>query len=243
MHDGDALEVVVLDELSEFFDVGGDVVELGAGDGDGPAAEELFVEVGHSEGDAVGGQHQLGIGKIRGHWRDQMELNGPLGQLRGAVGFWCVGGGFGRSSGGFVKLHRAHTGADETGVLFGRLRSGSRGSFRRVECFEILVRGGFVELGGVALFDGDGVHRAMSKTGTQSVAVGFADEFGFAVDEPDGAFGAGGDAQAAAVTFFFVDFYDVSQCHSTLTNQKAEAGLHRPASVCCCLLSNVNRLT
>jgi len=84
---------------------------------------------------------------------------------------------------------------------------------------EVGIDGGLVEVVGGSLFDGDGVLGAVAYAFAEAVAVGVADEFCFAVDDGEGAFGAGGDALAAAVAFFFVDFDDVSGGHVRLVSR------------------------
>jgi hypothetical protein len=62
----------------------------------------------------------------------------------------------------------------------------------------------------VRLDNGQGVLGTSSKTGADAVAVFLSHKSGLSVYDPDGALGAGGDAEAAAIAFFFVDPDDFS---------------------------------
>lgn len=84
--DGDRFDGVVGEDGGEFLDVVLDVVELGAGDGEGLAGEHLFVEFGVGEGDAVGGDEDVGVFPDGAGDGDQRQLHGPLAELRGALG-------------------------------------------------------------------------------------------------------------------------------------------------------------
>ena len=59
---------------------------------------------------------------------------------------------------------------------------------------------------GFSHFDGDGVLGAVGQTVAETVAVVFTDQLGFAVDEGEGSFGTGVNAESAAVTAVFIYF-------------------------------------
>jgi hypothetical protein len=61
-----------------------------------------------------------------------------------------------------------------------------------------------------ALDDVKGVFRALADAGAQAVAEIVRHHFGLAVNDPDGAFGAGDNALAAAGAAFFIYLYDLS---------------------------------
>jgi hypothetical protein len=68
----------------------------------------------------------------------------------------------------------------------------------------------FVELIGLSLLDGDGIHGTVSEAGAQSIAQVIGEQPGLAVDDLDRAFGTGRNTKAAAVAFFLIYFYDLS---------------------------------
>jgi hypothetical protein len=59
-------------------------------------------------------------------------------------------------------------------------------------------------------FNNQGTLGAFPDTGTQAIAIGITDEPGFTIDNLQGTLGAGKLAQTAAITFFFVNFDDIS---------------------------------
>jgi hypothetical protein len=71
-------------------------------------------------------------------------------------------------------------------------------------------RGMYVKGFNVGLDNGQGVLGAFSEAGAEAVAVLLGHEPGLSVGNPDGALGAGGDAEAATVAFFFIDPDDFS---------------------------------
>jgi hypothetical protein len=78
-------------------------------------------------------------------------------------------------------------------------------------CFSVLFKmmsqdGAGIEGSGRAFHQIDCSFGAIANAGAEAVAIIFADEFGFAVDEFDRSFGAGVGALAATVAEFFVDF-------------------------------------
>ena len=76
-------DLCFIDHGAEFFHIDlFALVQLGAGDGEAFSLQVLLVEVAHGESDAVGGQHHLGVLKIRGHGIDKMHLHRPLAELR-----------------------------------------------------------------------------------------------------------------------------------------------------------------
>jgi hypothetical protein len=64
---------------------------------------------------------------------------------------------------------------------------------------------------GLPLLHGDGVLRAFTEAGPETVAEVVGGEHCLAVDYLDGPLGAGGNAEPADVTFFRIDFDDFSQ--------------------------------
>ena len=70
----------------------------------------------------------------------------------------------------------------------------------------MFLDGVFVEILGLPFDDVQGVIGAFPQAGPQAVAIFFGGQGGLAVYDLDGAFGAGGDAQAATVATFGVDF-------------------------------------
>jgi hypothetical protein len=60
------------------------------------------------------------------------------------------------------------------------------------------------------LFDGKGALRALADAGAQAVAENIAHQFGLAVDDFNGFFGAARHAQTAAGALFFIDFDDLA---------------------------------
>ncbi len=76
-----------------------------------------------------------------------------------------------------------------------------------------LLRGGdrlLIKLACISLFYCDGVLRTIAETSTEAVTEIVGNQFCFAVDNLNSSFGTGRNAQAAAVTFFFVNFYDIA---------------------------------
>ncbi len=61
MGDGDGLDGVIGEDGDEFSEVGFEVIEFRAGDGEGFSGEELLMEIGESEGGAIGGDEEMGV--------------------------------------------------------------------------------------------------------------------------------------------------------------------------------------
>ena len=78
---------------------------------------------------------------------------------------------------------------------------------------KVTFRGLFIERVGLTVLNGDRVFRTLSKARAESIAVYFAYQSGFAVYYLNGTLGARRYAQAAAITFFFVDLYDFPKWH------------------------------
>jgi hypothetical protein len=84
----------------------------------------------------------------------------------------------------------------------------------------------FIEFIGHPLLDGDGIHGTVSEAGAQAIAQVVGDQPCLAVDDPNGAFGTGRNAEAAAVAFFLIYFYYFSfhrtlPCNQVLSGQAA----------------------
>jgi hypothetical protein len=67
-----------------------------------------------------------------------------------------------------------------------------------------------VELGGFALFDGDGVLGAMAQACAEPVTVDLADQLRLAVHYLNSTFGTGSNTLTTSVAFFFVNYDYVS---------------------------------
>lgn len=80
-----------------------------------------------------------------------------------------------------------------------------------VACMQVLVDGLFIELIGWAFFNGDSVHRTGAEAGAQAITKIISGQASFSIDNPQGAFGAVGDAQATAVALGFVNSNDFPQ--------------------------------
>src|SRR5665648_747370 len=80
-------------------------------------------------------------------------------------------------------------------------------------CRHLLGRGLFVELGRFALLDGERPLRADGQAEAGAVAELLLHDLGLAVDDLDGALGAGSDAEAAPVAELFIDVDDAADCH------------------------------
>jgi len=61
---------------------------------------------------------------------------------------------------------------------------------------------------GLALLDENRVARALAKTGAKAVAIRFAYQSRLALDDLDGPFGTGFNAQATPIAFLFIDCDD-----------------------------------
>jgi hypothetical protein len=70
---------------------------------------------------------------------------------------------------------------------------------------QMLFHCGLIKFIRLALFYGDGVHRAVAQTGAQSVTEIIGCQHRLAVNDLDGPFGAGWDALSAAVAFIRID--------------------------------------
>ncbi len=87
-HDGDGngLDVIPSEEFRQLLHVAGGVIELGAGDHQPPAFEQIGVEAAQGKTGAVGGDEKIGSLEVWGQGRNQMQLDGPLTQFRAGRG-------------------------------------------------------------------------------------------------------------------------------------------------------------
>ena len=106
---------------------------------------------------------------------------------------------------------------------------------RSLHAGEVLLRFVFVEGGGLALLDGDGVLRAVAQAGAQAVAVDFTHQAGLAVDHRDRTLGAARHALAAAVALRLVD-PDHLACrhrqHSFFSRSPSDLNPYAPRFLC-----------
>jgi hypothetical protein len=80
-----------------------------------------------------------------------------------------------------------------------------------------LLGGGlFVEVGGFAFLHSERSFRADGQAEAGAVTQFFLHDLGLAVDDLDGALGAGSDAEAAPVAELFIDVDDAADCHDVL---------------------------
>src|SRR5665647_854295 len=91
-------------------------------------------------------------------------------------------------------------------------------------CRHLLGRGLFVELGRFALLDGERPLRADGQAEAGAVAELLLHDLGLAVDDLDGALGAGSDAEAAPVAELLIDVDDAADCHDVLAFSRGSAG-------------------
>jgi hypothetical protein len=75
---------------------------------------------------------------------------------------------------------------------------------------QMLFHGFLVEVIGHPFDHMEGVIRAVSQAGPQAVAEFIGHDPGFSVHDLQGALGAGGNAEPAAVAFVFIDLNDLS---------------------------------
>ena len=167
------------------------------------AAHELLMDVGVGVGGAVGGDKQLGTIKIGCIHRHELDLAGPLGQLRG------LGGGRSCSRCGLLAVKLAH-GAARAAVEDGLFGSGSS-LFLFVFQHSLLIVGS-----GLPLLEGDGTGGAAGQAVAEAVAVVVAHELGLSVHEADGTLMAGSDTGTTAIAFFFVYMNDFTDHIHTL---------------------------
>ena len=183
-----APDVVAAEDLGQLFAVVHSI-QLGAADEGDLALHELFVHIGVGVGGAVGCDQELCPVKIGGVHRHQLDLAGPLAQLRRL----CCGGG---SRCAFLPAELAH----------GAARAAVEGRFCGLcRLFLLVFQHGLLVVGGcLALFKGDGTGGAAGQAVAKPVAVIVPHEFGLAVDQADGPFVAGRDTRAAAIALFLV---------------------------------------
>jgi hypothetical protein len=81
---------------------------------------------------------------------------------------------------------------------------------RPTDLLEVLFDSRLIKLRGIPLDDGDGILRAVAETGAETIAEVISREPCLAVDNGDGAFGAGRHAQSATIAFFFVNLNNFS---------------------------------
>ena len=199
-----APDVVAAEDLGQLFAVVHSI-QLGAADEGDLALHELFVHIGVGVGGAVGCDQELCPVKIGGVHRHQLDLAGPLAQLRRL----CGGGG---SRCAFLPAELAH----------GAARAAVEGRFCSLcRLFLLVFQHGLLVVGGcLALFKGDGTGGAAGQAVAKAVAVVVPHELCLTVHQTDGTLVAGGDTGPAAVAFFFVYMNDFPD--------------HRKASLCLC---------
>ena len=200
--DGNALDVVIADDLGQLLAVVHGI-QLGAADEGNMAAHELLMDVRVGVGGAVGGDKQLGTVKIGCIHRHELDLAGPLGQLRG------LGGGRSCSRCGLLAVKLAH-GAARAAVEDGLFGSGSS-LFLFVFQHSLLIVGS-----GLPLLEGDGTGGAAGQAVAEAVAVVVAHKLGLSVHEADGTLMAGSDTGTTAIAFFFVYMNDFTYHIHTL---------------------------
>jgi len=81
---------------------------------------------------------------------------------------------------------------------------------RRCRRFQMMLHGLFVKIFSVQFLNMESIFGTFSETGAETVAILFRRQAGLAVDNLNGAFRTGGDALTAAVTFFFIDPYNLA---------------------------------
>ena len=147
------------------------------------------MEVAVSVSGAIRGDEEIAIVQIRCGGGDEPQLHGPLRQFAGDVARRVT----------LIAVH------DPSGAGTGAGCHGDRtGSHRD----RIPLGGRLGERGGLAFLDGYGSGGTGREAGTQSVAVGLADEYGLPAYHPDGTFHAGLRTGPASVAFPAVDPHD-----------------------------------
>ena len=149
------------------------------------------MEAREREGRAVRGYQQIAVEPGRLRWRE-LELHRPVGEH----GRWCL----------FVK--RPALRVLELALLDG-LRHRSRAGGRGLLALQTQPHRLRVELGRLALLDGDGVHRTFAEAVAEPVAVDIAHKARLAVDHLDRSLGARWYALSAAVALLLVDVHDL----------------------------------
>ena len=153
------------------------------------------------DGGAVRGDEQIGPAEKRRRRRDEADLDRPVGE-GGDAGNGLrdrdvrpVAGGL-RGEG----LHERGRAAAGQGLV--------------ADCFpggvDKFLYGILIERIRLRIDDHKRAPRAFAEAGAQAVAVLLRHEPRLAVHDPDGALRAGGDAEPAAVAFFFIDPDDFS---------------------------------
>ena len=153
------------------------------------------MEVAVGVGGAVGGDEQVGVFKIGGVDRRQLDLHRPGAEL-GGDGSGDIGGVL---LGGEVPELGAGAAAGEGGFFL--LLGGLDG-------FGVVGRG-------LPEVKGDGSGGTCREAVAQAVAVVLPEQSGFAVYHADGAFVAGFGAEAAAIAFFRIDADDFANHKNT----------------------------
>ena len=151
----------------------------------------------------LGDGKQLGTIKIGCIHRHELDLAGPLGQLRG------LGDGRSCSRCGLLAVKLAH-GAARATVEDGLFGSGSS-LFLFVFQYSLLIVGS-----GLPLLEGDGTGGAAGQAVAEAVAVVVAHKLGLSVHEADGTLMAGSDTGTTAIAFFFVYMNDFTYHIHTL---------------------------
>jgi len=211
--DGDAADVILAENLRQFFGVI-PCVELGTADHGDFALDEFLVEIGPGVSGAIGSDQELGALVKWSLDREQLDLDRPLLELG-------VGGiRINRSLGG----HRGWCSSNRSfGTVEGALgiawaaaedRLGCSSGFCSCFGFHLEIGrgtwGGRCEFVSFTFLDRDGVGRAGRQASTQSVTVRLLDQAGFAIDQGQGALVTTDDAIAAAIALFFIDHNNVT---------------------------------
>ena len=194
--DGDPLQARGAKQLGQLLGIGPGVVQFRTGDHHGLAGQKIPMVVGIGERDAIGGDQQFRVLEVGGAGRHQHQLHRPLGQLarlRFALRLCCGrrGEGYGPRAGAALMSCR---------------RRRRRGGF----LMQMLFHGGFFEIIGVPLDDGDGIPGTIAQAGPQPVAQVVGGNLRLAAYDLYGALGARRDAKPAAVALLLVYLHDFS---------------------------------
>ena len=193
--DGDALDIVLPDDLRQLFGIV-HAVQLGAAHQRDVSLDEPFVEGGVGVGSTVGGNQEPRAVKIRSVHRHQLDLHRPLGKAAHLLG-----------------LRRFHGGRVLALNIPGLAAGAAAGQGHAlVSHFPLLIfHDGLLVIGRrLPLHKGDGPGWAGGQAVAQAVAVIVPHEPRLAVHHGDGALVTGGGAGAAAVAFILIDFNDPS---------------------------------
>ena len=186
---GDALNIIGGQNSGKLFGVIKGI-QLGAADEGNAPLHKITMKISIGIGGTIGGDEQMRPGKAGSSRRNQADLAGPLGQLRGRS---TAGGGGGAA----LEQLGGGTGAAVKSGFF---------------LCHVLLDSRFIVGSRFPLHKGDGAGGAGGQTVPQTVAVVIAQQTGFAADHTDGTFVTGGSTNAAAIAFFFI-YVDNSTDH------------------------------